>query len=91
MKEQLISRPTENQLKALNIIKGKWVSGIDFAKLMWPESNMHKRSNRVVNSYGLSYLFKLKRNGWLEVKNHYSFKLSKEGEKLIEPNQKSIE
>jgi hypothetical protein len=75
-------RATENQLKALKIIKGKWVSGIDFAKMMWPESNMHKKSNRVINSYGLSYLFKLKRRGWLEVKNHYTFTLNKTGEEL---------
>jgi len=74
---------TENQIKALKLIKGKYVSGVDFAKLMWPESNMHKRNKRVVNSHGLSYLFKLKNKGWLEVKNHYTFKLSDKGLKII--------
>ena len=75
---------TENQIKALNLINGKWVSGIDFAKLMWPNSNMHKRSNSVINSYGLSYLFKLKHRGWLAVKNHYTFTLSEQGKELLE-------
>lgn len=75
--------PTDNQLKALSLIKDRQVSGIDFAKLMWPESNMHKRSNRVVNSYGLSYLFKLQRRGWLDVKNHYTFTLSESGKEIL--------
>ncbi len=74
---------TQNQIKALKLIKGKWVSGIDFAKLMWPDSNIHKRSNRVVNSYGLSYLFKLHHRGWLEVKNKYTFRLSDLGKELL--------
>lgn len=74
---------TENQIKALNLINGKWVSGIDFAKLMWPESNMHNRSKKVINSYGLSYLFKLKNRGWLTVKNHYTFTLSETGKQII--------
>ena len=74
---------SDNQIKALQIIKDNpHIKGFDFAKLMWPDSKMHKQHWKKINAYGLSYLFKLAKRNWV-IENHWKFELTKEGlEKL---------
>lgn len=70
---------SENQLKALQIIKDNpKIKAVDFAKLMWPDSEMLKHHYKKVNRYGLSYLFKLVKRTWV-TEHNYKFELTKEG------------
>lgn len=70
---------SDNQLKALEIIKeNPKIKAVDFAKLMWPDSEMLKQHYKKVNRYGLSYLFKLVNRSWV-IENDYKFELTKEG------------
>ena len=58
---------TDNQIKALKIIQEKRVvNGIEFAQLMWPDSNMHKGPYYMVERNGHSYLYKLVKRGFVQ-------------------------
>lgn len=82
--------PTENQCKALEIIRDNpKIRGIQFARLMWADSNMHKQSDRIVNRNGLYYMFNLVKRSWVTCHN-YKFELTKEGLKELNNNHLNI-
>lgn len=70
---------TENQIKALKIVRDNpKIRGLEFAKLMWPDSKMMNLSHKRVNSYGLYYMFKLVKKHWL-TEHNWKFEITKEG------------
>ena len=76
---QVVIPPTENQFKALKIIRDNpKIKGIEFARLMWSDSAMHKQSDKIVNRNGLFYMFKLVKRSWV-TEHNWKFELTKEG------------
>lgn len=73
---------SENQLRALSIVEKGSINGHNFAKRMWPDSNMHLQSWKRVNRAGLHYLFKLEKCGWVR-NNGYMFTLTDSGKLLL--------
>lgn len=70
---------TENQIKALKIVRDNpKIRGLQFAKLMWPNSNMMSQSDKRINSHGLYYMFKLVKRHWL-TEHNWKFEITKEG------------
>ena len=58
------------------------IKGIEFARLMWADSNMMNHSAKKINRNGLYYMFKLVKRSWV-TEHNWKFELTKEGLKEL--------